>query len=195
VLIATPLIILAAVVLRATGYGLAARATARTATGRGARLRVKRVSLIVWVIAACSRRSGLLEAPVVGFQFGAIAVHPPDARAAAAVIGRMENLVVTFGAPSSSPPPTTLFAGTGKSAHRRLHAGGDRVALLVQRRRSGDSSDELELAAVQEVRPVPVELRSLPEVRSPGTGSRPSVLARWRPAVLPLAAQRQSRVG
>src|SRR5439155_13014719 len=102
VLIATPLMILGLLwFLRATGYGLAARATAENSDrARLLGVRVKRVSLIVWAIAGLlSAIAAILEAPVVGFQFGAIGGFTLLTRAlAAGGIGRLGNLVVTFGA-------------------------------------------------------------------------------------------------
>ena len=172
VLVATPLIILGLLwFLRATGYGLAARATAENSDrARLLGVRVKRVSLIVWVIAGLlSAVAAILEAPVVGFQFGAIGGFTLLTRAlAAAVIGRMENLVVTFGAAILiTTAEQTLFAGTGKSGPTDgFTLAVIVVALLIQRRRLGRlEATSSSWQAVQEVRPVPVELRSLPEVR------------------------------
>ena len=84
------------------------------------------------------------------------------------MIGRMENLPVTFGAAVLiTTAQQTLFFGTGKAGP----TDGFTllvivVALLLQRKRLG----RLEIGssswqAVEEVRPVPRELRRLPEVR------------------------------
>ena len=172
VLVATPLIILGLVwFFRSTGYGLAARATAENSdNARLLGVRVKRVSLIVWTLAGLlSAITAILEAPVVGFQFGAIGGFTLLTRAlAAAVIGRMESLPVTFGAAVLiTTTQQTLFFGTGKSGPTDgFTLAVIVVALLVQRRRLG----RLEITtsswqAVQEVRPVPAELRRVPEVR------------------------------
>lgn len=102
VLVITPLVILGLVwFLRRTGYGLAARAAAED--GDRARLlgiRVKRVSLIVWCIAGfLSALTAILQAPVTGFQFGALGGFTLLLRAlTAGVIARMESLPVAFGA-------------------------------------------------------------------------------------------------
>ena len=184
VLVVTPLVILGLVwFLRNTGYGLAARAAAED--GDRARLlgiKVKRVSLIVWSIAGfLSALTAILQAPITGFQFGALGGFTLLMRAlTAGVIARMESLPIAFGAAVLiTTAQQTLFFGTGRT-------GPDNglllviiiVALLVQRRRLGRlESGSSTWQAVQEVRPVPTELRHLPEVR----------LARWGLGALALA--------
>ena len=120
VIIATPLIIGGLVwFFRSTGYGLAARATAENSDrARLLGVRVKRVSLVVWMIAgALSAVTAILEAPVRGFQFGGLGGFTLLTRAlAAAVIGRMENLPVTFGAAILiTTAQQTLFFGTSRA--------------------------------------------------------------------------------
>ncbi|MEY2418282.1 MAG: branched-chain amino acid transport system permease protein livM, partial [Actinomycetota bacterium] len=171
-LVVTPIVVAGLIwFLRGTGYGLAARASAENSDrARLLGVRVKRVSLLVWVIAGfLSALTAILQAPITGFQLGAITGFGLLMPAlAAAVIGRMESLPVTFGAAILiSTAQQTIYFGTGK-------AGPDTgviffallVALLVQRRRLGRSDiTESSWQAVQEVRPVPRELVSLPEVR------------------------------
>ncbi|MEY2474125.1 MAG: branched-chain amino acid transport system permease protein livM [Actinomycetota bacterium] len=171
-LIVTPIVVAGLIwFLRGTGYGLAARASAENSDrARLLGVRVKRVSLLVWVIAGfLSALTAILQAPITGFQLGAITGFGLLMPAlAAAVIGRMESLPVTFGAAILiSTAQQTIYFGTGK-------AGPDTgviffallVALLVQRRRLGRTDvTESSWQAVQEVRPVPRELVSLPEVR------------------------------
>jgi branched-chain amino acid transport system permease protein len=172
VILATPVIIGGLIwFFRATGYGLAARAAAEnTDRARLLGVRVKRVSLIVWGIAGLlSAVTAILEGPVKGFQFGALGGFTLITRAlAAAVIGRMESLPITFGAAILiTTAQQTLFSATGNSGPTDgFTLGVIVVALLVQRRRLG----RLEVGssswqAVEEVRPVPTELRRLPEVR------------------------------
>ena len=172
VLVVTPLAIAAlAWFLKGTGYGLAARAAAEDSDrARLLGVRVKRVSMLVWCIAGLlSALTAVLQAPITGFQFGVLSGFSLLLRAlAAAVIGRMENLPVTFGAAVLlTMAQQVLFFGTSRS-------GPDTgllllvviVALLVQRRRIGRlEGGTSSWQAVQEVRPVPTELRSLPEVR------------------------------
>jgi branched-chain amino acid transport system permease protein len=102
VLIVTPIVVAGlAWFLRGTGYGLAARAAAEDSDrARLLGVRVKRVSILVWSIAGfLSAVTAILQAPITGFQFGVLSGFSLLMRAlAAAVIGRMESLPVTFGA-------------------------------------------------------------------------------------------------
>jgi branched-chain amino acid transport system permease protein len=171
-LVVTPVVVAGLVwFLKGTGYGLAARAAAEnTDRARLLGVRVKRVSLLVWVIAGfLSALTAILQAPITGFQLGAITGFGLLMPAlAAAVIGRMESLPITFGAAVLiTVAQQTIYFGTGK-------AGPDTgvifaallIALLVQRKRLGRSDiTESSWQAVQEVRPVPGELAGLPEVR------------------------------
>ena len=150
---------------------------------------MKRVSLIVWCIAGfLSALTAILPAPVTGFQFGAIAGFTLLMPAlAAAVIGRMESLPVTFGAAVLlTTAQQVLFFGTGRSGpDNGLLLVVIIVALLVQRRRLGRlEGGSSTWQAVQEVRPIPTELASLPEVRWLPLGPRPSPVSSFF-AVLP----------
>jgi branched-chain amino acid transport system permease protein len=172
VLVVTPLVIAALVwFLKGTGYGLAARAAAEdNDRARLLGVRVRRVSLLVWALAGfLSALTAILQAPITGFQFGAISGFGLLLRAlAAGVIGRMESLPVTFAAAVLlTTGQQVLFFGT-------RHSGPDSglllvvviVALLVQRRKIGRLEDTASTwQAVQEVRPVPKELAQFPEVR------------------------------
>ncbi|HZT64709.1 MAG TPA: ABC transporter permease [Acidimicrobiales bacterium] len=172
VMIITPVVIAGLVwFMRRTGYGLAARAAADDRDrARLLGVPVKRVSLIVWSIAGgLSALTAVLSAPITGFQFGALGGYTLLAYAlGAAVIGRFESLPITFGAALLiSLAQQVLFFGTG-------HSGPDfglvfaviLVALLIQRRRTGRlETGASTWQAVEEVRPVPRELRRLPEVR------------------------------
>jgi branched-chain amino acid transport system permease protein len=157
--------------LKGTGYGLAARASAEnTDRARLLGVRVKRVSLIVWVIAGfLSALTAILAAPITGFQLGAITGFGLLMPAlAAAVIGRMESLPITFGAAILiSVAQQAIYFGTSKAGpDSGLILVALLVALLVQRKRLGRTEmTESSWQAVQEVRPIPVELASLPEVR------------------------------
>lgn len=172
VLIVTPLVIAALVwFMQGTGYGLAARAAADdTDRARLLGVRVKRVSTLVWIVAGVlSAMTAILQAPITGFQLGSLAGFGLLMRAlAAAVIGRMESLPVTFGAAVLlTMGQQVIFFGTSRS-------GPDTglmffvliVALLVQRRRMGRADvGSSTWQAVQEVRATPKELSSYPEVR------------------------------
>ncbi len=172
VLLVTPVVIAGLVwFLRGTGYGLAARAAAENSDrARLLGVRVKRVSLLVWGIAGLmSAVTAILQAPISGFQLGSLAGFGLLMRAlAAAVIGRMESLPVTFGAAVLlTMAQQVIFFGIGRS-------GPDTgflllvvvVALLFQRKSLGRSSEgSSSWEALKEIRPVPLELAHLPEVR------------------------------
>ena len=184
VLAVTPVVIAGlAWFLRGTGYGLAARAAAEDSDrARLLGVRVKRVSILVWSIAGfLSAVTAILQAPISGFQFGVLSGFSLLLRAlAAAVIGRMENLPVTFGAAVLlTMAQQVLFFTTGRSGpDAGLLLAVVIVALLVQRRRIGrleDSSSSWQ--AVHEVRPAPTELRHLPEVRALRWGGAALLLA------------------
>ncbi|HEX2849075.1 MAG TPA: ABC transporter permease [Acidimicrobiales bacterium] len=172
VLVVTPIVLLGLVwFLRGTGYGLAARAAAEDSDrARLLGVRVRRVSLLVWVVAGfLSAVTAVLQAPITGFQLGSLAGFSLLLRAlAAAVIGRMENLPVTFGAAVLlTMAQQVLFYTTSRSGpDAGLLLAVVIVALLLQRKRIGRlEGTSSSWQAVQEVRPVPAELRSLAEVR------------------------------
>ncbi|MHB1446824.1 MAG: ABC transporter permease [Acidimicrobiales bacterium] len=185
VLIATPLVLGGlAWFLRRTGYGLAARAAAENADrARLLGVRVKRVSLIVWVVAGgLSAVTAILSAPITGFELGSLGGFTLLLSAlAAAVIGRMESLPVTFAAAVVlSTAQQAIYFGTGGT-------GPDNgfllavviIGLLVQRRRLGrleGAGNSSTWQAVQEVRPIPRELSHLPEIRWARLGLAATVL-------------------
>jgi len=199
IMIVTPLVIAGLVwFLRGTGYGLAARAAAEDRDrARLLGVKVKRVSLIVWSVAGLlSALTAILSAPVTGFEFGSLGGYTLLALAlGAAVIGRFESLPITFGAALLiSTAQQVLFFGTG-------HSGPDLglvfavilIALVLQRQRTG----RLDIGSstwqsVAEVRPIPKELKRLPEVRWTrfGLGGLALVLAVLVP--LTLTASRTS---
>ena len=194
VLVATPIVIAAlAWFMQGTGYGLAARAAADdTDRARLLGVKVKRVSMIVWVVAGfLSAVTAILQAPVTGFQLGALSGFGLLMRAlAAAVIGRMESLPVTFGAAVLlTTGQQVLFFGTGRSGpDTGLLLFAVLGALLIQRRRLGRLDvGSSTWQAVQEVRGVPAELRRLPEVRylRGALGGALILFLAWLPFVLP----------
>jgi branched-chain amino acid transport system permease protein len=132
---------------------------------------VSRINTIVWVLAAgMSGASALLRAPIVGVSIGGVLGPGLLLRAlAAAVIGRMENLPVTFGAAVGlGMIEQAVFWDTGRSlVTDAVLFGVIIVGLLMQRRgaasRVGDEATST-WTATREVRPIPPEMRSLPEV-------------------------------
>ena len=160
---------------RFTRVGVAVRATAESQE-RAAQLGipVRHIGMMVWMLAAAlSALASLLKAPIVGIPIGEVLGPALLLRAlAAAVVGRMENLPVTFGAAVLlGMVEQAVFWHTGRTVIT------DAVlffviigALLLQRggrvsrgMDTGTSSWEL----IKEVRPIPPELRRLREVRIP----------------------------
>lgn len=172
VLLLTPVVIAGLIwFLRGTGYGLAARAAAENSDrARLLGVRVKRVSLLIWIIAGgLSAFAAILQEPILGFDIGTFGGYTLLLRAlAAAVIGRMDNLPITFAAALLiTTAQQVLFFGTSHSGpDDAMVLGVLVVALLVQRRRIGRlEGGESSWKGVAEVRPIPTELRALTEVR------------------------------
>lgn len=173
VLVVTPAVLLGlALFFRFTRYGVAARASAENSErARLLGIKVKRVSLVVWGIAGVlSALTAILRAPILGFQLGALAGQGLLLRAlAAAVIGRMESLPITIGAAIFlTMGEQAIFWSFGRSGPATgFLLTAIVVALLLQRKRASrvDPASS-SWKAVAEVRPVPRELRRLPEVRA-----------------------------
>ena len=201
VLVVAPIVISGLVwFLRGTGFGLAARAAAEDSDrARLLGVPVKRVSLLVWVIAGfLSALTAILRAPVVGFQLGAIGGFTLLMQAlTAAVIARMESLPIAFGAAVLiGTMDQVVFFGTGNdSIFNGILLGIVIVALLLQRRRVGRlESASSSWQSIQEVRPVPHELRLLPEVRAAKWGLGGLALAVLAALPFLLTASRTSLV-
>lgn len=132
---------------------------------------VSRINTVVWMLAAgLSGLAALLRAPIVGISIGTVLGPSLLLRAlAAAVIGRMENLTVTFfAAVGLGMVEQAVFWSTSRTLITdAVLFGVIIVGLLFQRRgavsRVGDESASTWTAS-REVRPIPPELRSLPEV-------------------------------
>jgi ABC-type branched-subunit amino acid transport system ATPase component/branched-subunit amino acid ABC-type transport system permease component len=159
---------------RFTRIGVAVRASAESAD-RAALLGipVKRISTVVWVLAAGLSGLGvLLRLPIQGVAIGAVLGPSLLLRAlAAGVIARMEKLPVAFGA--------ALVIGMLEQAvlyrtGRTLVVDGVLFflilgALLLQRRGSVSRAEAVDVStwsATKEVRPIPRELRKDPIVRA-----------------------------
>ncbi len=157
---------------RFTDIGIAVRAAAEN--GERASLLgipVRRVSTIVWTIAAMLSAIGVfLRTPLVGLPLsGFVGPSILLLGLAVAVIARMESLPTAFfgGMLIGIIDRSALFA-----THRAALASATMfvvvvVALLAQR---GKLSRAMDLGAsswqvVREIRPIPIELRSLPEVK------------------------------
>jgi ABC-type branched-subunit amino acid transport system ATPase component/ABC-type branched-subunit amino acid transport system permease subunit len=177
-----------------TRIGIAVRASAESAD-RAALLGVpvKRISTLVWVLSAgLSGLAVLLRLPVSGVGIGTVLGPALLLRSfTAAVIGRMEKLSVAFVA--------SLALGMMESAvlfRERSTLVLDGVlffvivgALFLQRRGSVTRADVVGLAtwsATREVRPIPKELRGVPEVRYTllGLGAGAVALLIFAPEIL-----------
>ncbi|MGQ0830278.1 MAG: ABC transporter permease subunit [Microthrixaceae bacterium] len=132
---------------------------------------VRRINTLVWMVAAgMAGLATVLRLPIQGVPIGSVLGPVLLFRAlAAAVIGRMENLSVTFVAAVvlGMVQQAVLFETGNSNISDAVLFAVIVVALLVQKggieraRLTGASS----WAALREVRPIPRELRSLPEVR------------------------------
>ncbi|MEX0874157.1 MAG: ATP-binding cassette domain-containing protein [Actinomycetota bacterium] len=132
---------------------------------------VRRLSTITWMVAAgLSGVAALLSTPISGVNVGVIA--GPNALViplAAAVLARMESLPVAFlSAIGIAVGQQAVFWSYPRSASVDVFVFGVLlVALLLQRRRvtRTDGDDLGGYVAVEEVRPIPPELKRLPAVR------------------------------
>ncbi len=170
--VAPTLIAALAILLRATDTGTAVRAAAdRPDRAMLLGIPVRRLEAQVWTLAAVlSFASVCLTAGVTGLPFGLGAGLAIVLRALAAlVIGRMTHLVViTVTAVALGILETGIRWNTGDVALvSPILAALIIVALLVQRRGTSraDREDAAGFAGATEVRPVPVALARLTEVR------------------------------
>jgi len=158
--------------LRFTRAGIAVRASAENAD-RASLLGVPvaRLSTIVWVLAGlCSGIAVYLQAPVTALPTGGT-VSPLVLLygLAAAVVARMESLPIAFGAGIAvGMIQQGAFAGSSRADDAAaLMLPIILAALLFQRRRMARAFDTgiASFKALQEFRPIPIELRGLPEIR------------------------------
>ncbi len=161
-----------AMFFRRSRVGVAVRAAAES-SDRASLLGipVRRINTVVWIVAAgMAGLATVLRLPIQGVPIGSVLGPVLLFRAlAAAVIGRMENLPVTFVAAVllGVVQQAVLFETGNSNVSDAVLFGVILVALLVQKggieraRLTGASS----WAALREVRPIPRELRALPEVR------------------------------
>src|SRR2546425_5128495 len=157
---------------RFTRVGVAVRAAAESSE-RALQLGipVKRIGTLVWMIAAAlAAAASLVRAPIVGVSIGQVLGPSLLLRAlAAAVLGRMESLPVTFAAAVIlGMVEQAVFWATGRSSIidpvlLAVIIGG----ILLQRRRASraDDANVSSWEMVKEVRPIPPELERVPVVR------------------------------
>jgi ABC-type branched-subunit amino acid transport system ATPase component/branched-subunit amino acid ABC-type transport system permease component len=158
---------------RYTDIGIAVRASAESAD-RAALLGVpvKRIGTLVWALAAGMSGLGvLLRLPIQGVSIGDVLGPSLLLRAlAAAVIGRMESLPVTFGAAIvlGMVEQSVLFSSNTTIIVDAVMFFVILGALLLQRRGGGSRAEEAGIStwtAIREVRPIPRELARLGIVR------------------------------
>ena len=164
--------------LRYTRAGIAVRAAAENAD-RASLLGVPvaRLSTIVWILAGlCSGIAVFLQAPVTALPTGG-AVSPLVLLygLAAAVVARMESLPIAFAAGMAiGVVQQGAFSGSSKPDDAAaLMLPVILGALLFQRRRMARAFDTgvASFRALQEFRPIPVEMRGLDAVRRTRIGS------------------------
>jgi branched-chain amino acid transport system permease protein len=156
---------------RLTRIGMAVRAAAENeerASLLG--IPVRRVSTLVWMLAALVSALGMfLRAPLVGLPMGTI-IGPTILlyALAAAMVGRMESLPVAFGAGMAIG---ALNLGMYYTTQNTVLSDAMMlpiilVALLVQRQKISRAEDTgvTTWRTVKEFRPIPAELRKVPEV-------------------------------
>ncbi|MGH8861174.1 MAG: ABC transporter permease [Jatrophihabitantaceae bacterium] len=157
--------------LRYSRAGIAIRASAEN-SDRALLLGVpvSRLSMLVWIIAGlCSGVAVFLQAPVTALPTGG-SVSPLVLLygLAAAVVARMESLPVAFGAGMAVGviQQASFFGSSRPDDAAALMLPILVVALLAQRRRMARAFDTgvASFKALQEFRPIPAELRRLPEV-------------------------------
>lgn len=181
------LVVVLALFLRYSRYGMAIRAAAENgdrATLLG--IPVPRLDTIVWSVAALlSAMAILLEVPVLGFSgFQTVSGGGNDLllyTLAAAVIGGMESLPLTALAAEGIGIFNTLATWTWSNT---TYVDASLViviviALLLQRRKFArvSESDNSTWRSVAEVRPIPQMMRKLPEIRWSLWGIRAVLLA------------------
>jgi branched-chain amino acid transport system permease protein len=170
--------------LRLTRYGIAVRASAENAD-RAALLGipVRRLSTLVWVVAAvCSAIAVFMRAPVTGLSPGA-SVSPTVLLygLAAAVVAGMESLPLALLAGMGiGVIDQSAFFGTSKPDLSAALMLPIILGALLLRRGTVSRAFETGVSSfrtLREFRPIPLELRGLPEVRWGRIGMRAGVAA------------------
>lgn len=159
------------VFLRRADFGIAMRASAENSERAGLLgVPVKRVSTVCWVLAGgFTALATILRVPVVGLISAASVVGPGLLlRAlAAAVIASMEDLrTAVMAALFIGVVEQSLTYGySGSTISDVVILGVILLALLLRKGRERADQAVSAWSLVEEVRPIPVELRRLPEVR------------------------------
>lgn len=181
VLITVPVVAVAlAYFFRRTRLGVAVRASAESADrSRLLGIPVMRVNLYVWVIAAgLSALAATMRTFIVGAPIGSVLGPTLLFRAlAAAVIAKMENLWVAFGAAVAIGvvEEAVFFDAQRTSAVPPVLFGIMLIALVAQSRgtvsRAVDKA-QATWSAIREVRPIPTELQNVKSIARTFLGMR-----------------------
>lgn len=172
VVVASAIMIGLGLFFRYTSIGIAVRASAENAE-RAALLGipVRNVSTIVWIIAAiCSAAAVFLRAPVVGLPAGG-SISPLLLLygLTAAIVAKMDSLprALLAGMAIGVIDQSAVFGTSKTDLGAALMLPLILVALLTQKSLVGRAMDTgvSSFRALREFRPIPIELRNLPEVR------------------------------
>ncbi|MDT7572592.1 MAG: hypothetical protein QOE05_2766 [Actinomycetota bacterium] len=164
---------------RFTDTGIAVRASAEN-SDRALLLGipVARVGTLVWILAAlCSGLAVFLRGPVVGIAIGTnLSPVLLLYGLAAAIVAKLESLPVALGAGMAIGvmEQGSFFSTSRPDLSAGLVLPVLLIALLRRRRELARAADTgvSSFRALREYRPVPVELRGLPQVRTMRIGSR-----------------------
>jgi branched-chain amino acid transport system permease protein len=158
--------------LQRTDFGIGVQASAENAErAMLCGIPIRSLSTLVWVIAATlSALSAILQAPITGLPIGVLVGPALLLRGlAAAVVARMQSLPVAVAAAIGLGVfEQSIYFRYGRSTIMdALLVVVILVALLAQRRGTSraDAFDSSTWEAIGQVRPIPAELRRLPEVR------------------------------
>jgi branched-chain amino acid transport system permease protein len=174
VILFAAILVMAALTLffRGTDTGIAVRASAENADrARLLGISPNRISTVVWILAGLlSGLSVFLRIPVVGVPVGAdIGPQVLLYALAAAVIARMESFSVALvaGIAIGVTEQCIFYFNHDDGLAQSIMLPVLLVAMLLQRRRSSRGQDTglATWALASEFRPVPTELRDLPEVQ------------------------------
>ena len=169
-LAALPIVVLGLNLFFRTRLGVASRAAAENADRAGLLgVPVKKVSTVLWIVAgALVGIAASLRVPMLGMSIAASGSGFMLRALAAAVIARMESLrvAVMAGIVLGVIEQTVFAAYAGSTVTDAILLGAIVAALLLQKQRSRRAEvEEATWSVVEEVKPIPEELRDLPAVK------------------------------
>lgn len=171
IVVVSALVVALGAFFRYTDIGIAVRASAENADRASLLgIPVRRVSTIVWILAAVLSAIGVfLRTPLVGLPLtGFVGPSILLFGLATAVIAKMDSLPIAFGAGMliGVIDRSALFSTRRASLANAVMLVVVIIALLAQRKSLSRALDSgvSSFQSVQSFRPIPAELRSLPEV-------------------------------